>query len=281
MRLPASRYPLRLSLTAVLLALMPAACGEQRDEPREPVEIHAHRGVTLATAAGEAVPIHPENSMTAFRAAHAEGFTVEFDVTLTGDRVPVVMHDATLARTTSCTGRVDRVSARAIARCRLDVLGTAGVTAPNPRPERVPTLAEVLDWARAEGVQLQLEIKSPRLAGVVVEALDRSGVADDQVVIKSFLSRNLDVARDAGWRTALLTSRDRNDDAPDIAERRGFDILSPEWPLPEGFVERAGTRPVVPWTLDSSGEIGAALRARVDGIVSNNPELVRALAADE
>jgi len=277
-------------VTAVLLVLMPAACGEQSDGSPEPVEIHAHRGITLATAAGEAVPVHPENSMTAFRAAHAEGFTVEFDVKLTGDRVPVVMHDPTLARTTDCTGRVDGRTARALARCRLDVLGAAGVTTSTPRPEPVPVLSDVLDWARAEGAQLHMEIKnlrahedfdpSPRFARIVVETLDRSGIAADQLVVKSFWSPNLDVARSAGWRTALLTGRDRNDDAPAVAERHGFDVLSPEWPLPEGFMERAGTRPVVPWTLDSEGEIRAALRAGVDGIVSNKPELVRALAGD-
>ncbi len=276
----ASGYSAWAAVAAVLVALVAGACGSDGDGPGARVEIHAHRGLTLTTGEGRTTPVHPENSMTAFRAAHAQGFTIEFDVSLTADRVPVVMHGPTLSRTTDCTGRVDGLAARAIARCRLDVLGTGGVTAPNPRPEPVPTLAEVLDWAHAEGARLELEMKSPRFPRAVLTALDRSRIAEEQVVVKSFWLPNLDVARDAGWRTSLLTARHGNYEAARVAERHGFDELSPEWPLPGQFLERAGTRPVVPWTLNSQDEIRAALRARVDGIVSDNPDLVRALAGD-
>src|SRR5687767_7189415 len=54
----------------------------------------------------------PENTMAAFRRAveaGAEG--VEFDVRLCKDAVPVVIHDATLARTVGINGRVADLTA--------------------------------------------------------------------------------------------------------------------------------------------------------------------------
>lgn len=211
--------------------------------------------------------------MSAFRAAHEDGYTLELDVQVTADGAPVVMHDPTLGRTTDCRGRVDARTARSLMRCRLDRLGTSGSTRPNLQPERVPTLSEVLEWARAEGAELTVEIKTVR-APRVLAAFASSGIDGEHLVVKSFRPRDLELARDAGWRTALLTSRDDNSAAPGIASREDFDVLSPQWPLPEGFLDDAG-RPVVPWTLNSSQDIDAALRAGVDGIVTDNPGAVR------
>ena len=261
-------------LIAVLVALAVAGCGSE-DEAEAPFEIHAHRGGPLATTFGDVIAVHPENSMSAFRAAHADGFTVELDVQLTADAVPVVMHDPTLARTTDCRGPVAERAARSVRRCRLDLQGTGRVTDPNLNPERVPTLAEVLDWAREAGAQLTVEIKDGR-ADPVVAAVERSGISGQQLTVSSFRTRDLEVARDAGWRTALLTSQADNASASEIASRESFDVLSPQWPLPDGFVDDA-EQPVVPWTLDANAEIEAALRAGVDGIVSNNPGAVREL----
>ena len=57
-----------------------------------------HRG-----AAGHA----PENTLAGFRTAAALGATwVEFDVALTRDNIPVLLHDETLERTTDGTGKL-------------------------------------------------------------------------------------------------------------------------------------------------------------------------------
>src|SRR6267378_6141215 len=59
-----------------------------------------HRG-----AAGEA----PENTFAAFDLALRQGADgIEFDVHLSADGVPVVIHDARLERTTSGSGRVGK-----------------------------------------------------------------------------------------------------------------------------------------------------------------------------
>lgn len=58
--------------------------------------IHAHRGGPIESGKGAM----PENSMPAFRQSAARGFVLEADVKLTSDKVPVIIHDDDLDRTT-------------------------------------------------------------------------------------------------------------------------------------------------------------------------------------
>ena len=90
-----------------------------------------HRG-----AAGSA----PENTVAGFRKAKALGCRwVEFDVRLTADDEPVVLHDDRLARTTDGRGRVSGLRLAAIRRC------DAGAWFhPSFAGERVPRLEEAL-----------------------------------------------------------------------------------------------------------------------------------------
>src|SRR6185295_12945496 len=67
------------------------------------MQIVAHRGNARD---------HPENTLPAFESALALGVRhLELDVQLSRDRVPVVLHDATLRRTTGRAGRVFDVDA--------------------------------------------------------------------------------------------------------------------------------------------------------------------------
>ena len=68
--------------------------------------VHAHRGGPLATVHGELRPAYPENSLPAFRHAAKAGFVLEMDTRVTADGRAVIMHDASLNRTTNCTGLV-------------------------------------------------------------------------------------------------------------------------------------------------------------------------------
>ena len=75
---------------------------------------------------------------------------------LTKDLVPVVIHDATLDRTTPCTGQVNaRTYAELLADCRSDILGTEGnfvqLALDDRRRAAIPKLSEVLALARRHG----------------------------------------------------------------------------------------------------------------------------------
>jgi glycerophosphoryl diester phosphodiesterase len=117
----------------------------------------AHRG----NAEGK-----PENTLVSIAAALSSGATaVEVDVHFSRDRVPVVIHDDTLERTTSGTGRVaDRTAAELHA---LDAGSWAGAAY---RDERVPMLREVFESVAGRG-RVLLDIKVDGLAESVREIL--------------------------------------------------------------------------------------------------------------
>lgn len=86
----------------------------------------------------------PENSLAGLAAAARLGCrAVEFDVMLTADRVPILMHDETLERTTRCRGRVAARDFAAIRAC----------------DPGVPTLAEALAECRRLGLWTNIELK--------------------------------------------------------------------------------------------------------------------------
>lgn len=88
-----------------------------------------------------------ENTFTAFDAAIERRFTIECDVHLSADGVPVVFHDDTLNRLTGLQGSVFESTAAELVQHRIG--GTE---------DRIPTLAETL--ARVGGaVPLVIELK--------------------------------------------------------------------------------------------------------------------------
>lgn len=86
--------------------------------------------------------------MAAFRAAAAGGYGIELDVQLSADGVPMVFHDADLARMASRPEKLADLSAAELSQVRL----AGGV-------EAVPALAEVLHTFGAEQ-RLLIEIKA-------------------------------------------------------------------------------------------------------------------------
>ncbi|HEX6059065.1 MAG TPA: glycerophosphodiester phosphodiesterase family protein [Gemmatimonadaceae bacterium] len=114
----------------------------------------AHRGASAE---------RPENTLESFRLALEQGAdALELDVRATADGEVVVVHDATLERTTSLAGFV---RGRTVAELRAADAGArftpdAGRTFPwRGRDVRVPTLADVLD--AFPGVPLLVEVKEP------------------------------------------------------------------------------------------------------------------------
>lgn len=113
---------------------------------RDGIGIVAHRG---------AAAIAPENTLSALRISFQRGIDfVEVDLRLTADGVPVLMHDATLDRTTSGSGKVsDRTLAE------IKALDAGSWFDPRFAGERVPTLYEFLDALVLTNSSALLELK--------------------------------------------------------------------------------------------------------------------------
>jgi glycerophosphoryl diester phosphodiesterase len=98
----------------------------------------------------------PENTLASLRRAAADGARwVEFDLRLTADEVPVLLHDATLERTTDGSGPV--ASRRWDELRRLDA---GGRRAPEFRGEPLPSLAQALECCAALALGANLELKA-------------------------------------------------------------------------------------------------------------------------
>ncbi|MBB1287281.1 glycerophosphodiester phosphodiesterase family protein [Flavisolibacter sp. BT320] len=101
--------------------------------------ISGHRGC--------AVEGYPENSIEAMEQVlrHTPAF-FEIDPRLTKDSVIVLLHDATLDRTTTGKGKLSDYTWEEVKKLRLkDHLGKV-------TPYRIPTLAEAIEWARGKTV---------------------------------------------------------------------------------------------------------------------------------
>lgn len=97
----------------------------------------------------------PENSLAGLSIATRLGCRgVEFDVMLSADAVPLVIHDETLERTTTGSGLVAEMSAEEIR--RFDASGTFH-KAYGSLP--IPTLEEVMASIAAQGLWANIEIK--------------------------------------------------------------------------------------------------------------------------
>lgn len=97
----------------------------------------------------------PENTLAAMRTGFAHGYRmVEFDVKLSGDGVPFLLHDDTLDRTTNGHGRADALTWAELAKLDAGSWHSAQCAG-----EPLPTLAAVAHWALANGVACNIEIK--------------------------------------------------------------------------------------------------------------------------
>lgn len=141
------------------------------DAARDDIALIAHRGIMQTYA---------ENTLESFRAALDLGADVlEYDVHLSRDNVPVIMHDQTVDRTTDGTGAISFKLLEEIK--ALD----AGVKFGRPGL-RVPTLRETLDlFVSYDYKPLQIvEIKDfrPQCVDIVVEMLREYGLVERTVV---------------------------------------------------------------------------------------------------
>lgn len=150
--------------------------------------IIAHRGASQ---------VAPENTLAAFRAAHAQGVQwVEFDVSLLGDQTPVIHHDGTLDRCTTGSGALTNATRADLATIRAGKQhGTRFAEEP------LPDLEAALDLLQTLGMHANLEMKRHdeppgRLAGIVRDALSSRDWAQERILVSSFQHDELAILRE-------------------------------------------------------------------------------------
>ncbi|GAC1486573.1 MAG: hypothetical protein NVS1B1_01800 [Candidatus Limnocylindrales bacterium] len=170
--------------------------------PGDPVRVLGHRG---------AAALAPENTIASFAAAERLGADlVELDVRRARDGELVVIHDATLDRTTNGHGPVTAKTAAEI--CSLDAGSWFGSAFAG---EPVPAFDQLCRWAEGRLVQLSVELKQDRgahdagLAAAVITTLRAHDLAR-RVLVHSFDAASIAEVRRIGPEiaTALLCGAD-------------------------------------------------------------------------
>lgn len=139
--------------------------------------IYAHRGSSST---------HPENTMEAFEAALCAGADgIEFDVQLTKDGVPVIIHDETVDRTTNGKGFV-----RDFTYSELKELDAGASFDSQFKGAKIPSLDEFFQWVRKTDLLLNMEIKSgvvryPEIEKIALQYIEKYRL-NERTIISSF-----------------------------------------------------------------------------------------------
>ena len=200
---PAVRYRLALVIATVVLGVNIVNAFTILGQNRPTAELFnrpnvvAHRGASL---------VAPENTLASIQAAldmDADG--IEFDVWFTADGVPVLMHDATLSKT---TGGADDRRVDAIDYETLQTLEVGSWFSEAFRGEPIPTLDEALALIDGSATAyIDLKSQGEAFNHAVVEAIETHDLVNDVKVMSFSLSQLESIkAMNEAIETVLLIS---------------------------------------------------------------------------
>ena len=214
---------------------------------REPLII-GHRGAPLVAL---------ENTMPSFEAAIAASVDgIEFDVQLSSDGVPVIIHDDTLTRTHAVRRRVAELT--------VDELRSLGV----------PSLREFFELMATNSLILYLEIKSlePELPELCERLVAEFGF-EKRTIVECF---QLDVLRGVELVTAALFEPRIYADRL-IVERTlevGASVLALHHRLakpPLVAKAKGAGLTIVVWTVDDPAWVARARSLKIEALITNDP----------
>lgn len=193
----------------------------------------------------------------------------EFDIQMSRDGAPVVIHDETLERTTSGSGLVSGYTLEELQ--KLD----AG------NGEKIPTLKQVIEFTDKRCnlfIELKAENATKPVADIVKDSVNSMGWIYEQFFVCSFNHLQLVEIRklNSNIKTcALFVGIPAS--LAQIAYEVGSFALNPcIHHISKDLVDDAHRRglKVFTWTADKKREIEKAFAMGVDGIISNFPDMI-------
>ena len=248
---------------------------EQFDRDGDGTLTIAHRGASA---------YYPENTMAAFRGAlEMEADMIELDVLLSKDGQVVVIHDATLKRTTNGKGKVAEKTFN-----ELRKLDAGSWFAKKFKDEKIPHLREVLEFAK-DSIAVNIEIKTEAVTekaegGIEEKALNlvKELNMDDQVVFSSFDYRALRHLRklDSDIPTAVLYNKKQSPNVmpAHLADSLQTDLFNCSYrQLNTKWLRDASrdTLPILVYTVNRELRMETLLKQGVKGIFSDKPDILK------
>lgn len=193
-------------------------------------------------------PGYPENAIETFANTLAQGpMILEVDIQRTVDGTIIALHDDTLERTTTGEGKVDEMAFADLA--ELHLVDEAGQVT----DFAIPTLADVLDWARGRAF-VQLDVKSGLPVEDVVAAIVEANATSYAAVVVYTAEDAIRVAR-ADPRVAISV---------EIQDQERLDLLMEAGVAPDRLMAWTGVHAApVPdiWRMLHAVDIPAAFGA--------------------
>jgi len=200
----------------------------------------------------------PENTLASFEKAIALGVDmIELDVWLSSDKIPMVIHDETIDRTTSKMGLVTDYNAK-----ELQHLG-------------IPTLRDVFELVDNR-CEINVEIKTFSATQAVLNLIAKNTFNQSKILISSFDWNALQEVRfhDEDIRIGVLTETDL-DLAMAFAKFIKAEAIHPYYHLLTAEnvekIKEKGFK-VFPWTINEPEDITFVKSLEVDGIITDFPE---------
>ncbi|MCA9977528.1 MAG: glycerophosphodiester phosphodiesterase [Anaerolineales bacterium] len=249
--------------------------------------------MVIAHQGGE--ELRPSNTMIAFQHAVDLGVDVlEMDIHMTQDGIIVVMHDATVDRTTDGSGAIQEMTFAEIETLDAGYYWTDddGATYPyRGQGIRVPALAEVLQ--AFPDIPLNIEIKQaePSIVVPFCDLLREYGMAE-QVLVPSFDAETIAAMRATCPEVATSLVRPEvtqfwilnvlglsaafraPGEAIQVPERSTLPVLGEVQVVTERFVRNAHRHHVAVhvWTIDETDDMARLLDLGVDGLITDRPD---------
>lgn len=238
--------------------------------------IFAHRGFSAR---------YPENTMIAFEKAIEVGADgVEFDVQLTSDGVPVIIHDEDLNRVAGDNAYVKDLTYAELSRRDVSYRFKGQV----PK-QRVPRLEEYFSLVRERDFITNIELKTayweyPGIEQRVIDLIDEYGLRG-RVILSSFNHYTLLRAKAIAPEIPCgILYECRIAEPQDYVKRLGMEYLHPLYLfLNDRELKKyreAGVK-ASPWTVDREADMRYLLRQEaVFAIMTNTPDTALALRAE-
>jgi glycerophosphoryl diester phosphodiesterase len=200
----------------------------------------------------------PENTLASFEKAIELGVDmIELDIRLSLDKIPMVIHDTTVDRTTSSVGLVTDYSAK-----ELQSLG-------------IPTLKEVFKLVQNR-CEINVEIKEFSATQVLLDLIDENLLDKNKILISSFDWNALQEVcfHQEEIRIGVLTETDLDLALAFAKFIKAYSIHPYYHLLTAENTEKINEKgfKIFPWTINEPEDITFVKTLEVDGIITDFPE---------
>lgn len=230
-------------------------------------EVSAHRGASIN---------YPENTMKAFEMAVEEKADwIELDVQLTSDGVPVILHDSNIHRVTGVNKNIWEVTYNDIRD-----LDCGSWFSPEFAGERIPTLGEVLDFAKKKHVKLNIELKptgyEKDFERTVIDTINEKNYKNSCVVTSQEYNTLENIKKyDPTIKTIYVMSIALGN-ITKLTEADGFSVeASFITPRLVSMVHNGG-KEIFAWTVNTRDNMDKMIEMNVDNIITDDIPLAKA-----